>query len=235
MNQPVAAHRFIGKRMPRKEDPRLLTGKGTYLDDYAYLLKALLELLQAEFRHEWLEFAQEVADSLLDNFEDPDAGGFFFTRHDHEVLVHRPKTGYDNATPAGNAVAAFALQRLAFLTGELRYAGAAEKTLALFYSTLDQPGHSTMLMALDEWLAPASTVILTGPALERAAWLQQLAQHYLPRTILLSVASADKLPPVLAKPSGPRIEAWVCQGTSCLPPIGDRAELLRTLGIDDAD
>jgi uncharacterized protein YyaL (SSP411 family) len=206
-----------------------------YLDDYAYLLKALLELLQAEFRHEWLEFAQEVADSLLDNFEDPDAGGFFFTRHDHEVLVHRPKTGYDNATPAGNAVAAFALQRLAFLTGELRYAGAAEKTLALFYSTLDQPGHSTMLMALDEWLAPASTVILTGPALERAAWLQQLAQHYLPRTILLSVASADKLPPVLAKPSGPRIEAWVCQGTSCLPPIGDRAELLRTLGIDDAD
>jgi uncharacterized protein YyaL (SSP411 family) len=204
-----------------------------YLDDYAYLLKALLELLQAEFRHEWLEFAQELAESMLDNFGDTDAGGFFFTRHDHEVLLHRPKTGYDNATPAGNAVAAFALQRLASLTGEMRYTGAAEKTLALFYASLDQPGHSTMLMALDEWLAPAGTVILTGPAPDRAAWHQELVYHYLPKTMVLSLAGADKLPPVLAKPAAANVQAWVCQGTACLPPIGDRAEMLRTLGVKE--
>ena len=55
----------------------------------------------------------------LARFEDRDAGGFFFTAHDHEVLIHRPKTGHDNATPAGNGVAAFALQRLGHLLGWL--------------------------------------------------------------------------------------------------------------------
>ena len=29
----IQAQRFIGQRMPRKEDPRLLTGKGTFVDD----------------------------------------------------------------------------------------------------------------------------------------------------------------------------------------------------------
>jgi uncharacterized protein YyaL (SSP411 family) len=79
-----------------------------YLDDHAFLLAALLELMQAEFRAEDLGFAIELADALLNRFEDRDAGGFFFTAHDHEVLIHRPKTGHDNATPAGNGVAAFA-------------------------------------------------------------------------------------------------------------------------------
>jgi uncharacterized protein len=88
-----------------------------------------------------------------------------------------------------------------------------------------------LLTALDEWLSPPSTVILTGPAQERAAWQQELAQHYEPRTMVLSLDASDKLPPVLAKPAGPKLEAWVCQGTSCLPPIGDRAELLRALGV----
>ena len=104
-----------------------------YLDDHAFLLTALLELMQAEFRDHDLAFAVDLADSLLTRFEDPDAGGFFFTAHDHEVLIHRPKTGHDNATPAGNGVAAFALQRLGHLLGEGRYLDAAEKTLRLFW------------------------------------------------------------------------------------------------------
>jgi len=69
---------------------------------------------------------------LLEQFEDPDAGGFFFTARDHERLIHRPKPGHDNATPSGNAVAAWALGRLAALTGNERHARAAQRTLELF-------------------------------------------------------------------------------------------------------
>jgi uncharacterized protein YyaL (SSP411 family) len=204
-----------------------------YLDDYAYLLKALLELLQAEFRREWLDFAEEVAESMLDGFEDRSAGGFFFTRHDHERLLHRPKTGYDNATPAGNGVAAFALQRLALITGDTRYADAAERTLALFYPALGNPGHSTLLMALDEWLAPASSVILTGPQEQRSAWRKEIAGRYLPRVMTLSPHDPSGLPPQLAKPAGAEMQAWACRGTTCLPPIAACIELLDTLAHAD--
>ncbi|MFZ2525627.1 MAG: thioredoxin domain-containing protein, partial [Candidatus Ferrigenium altingense] len=75
-----------------------------YLDDYAFLLDALLELLQAEFRPADLEFARALADVLLEQFEDTQEGGFFFTSHDHEKLIHRPKPGHDNATPSGNGI-----------------------------------------------------------------------------------------------------------------------------------
>jgi uncharacterized protein len=83
-----------------------------YLDDYAFLLDALLELLQADWRDDDLFWARQLADALLLHFADAEAGGFFFTSHDHEVLIHRAKPGYDNATPSGNGIAAYALMRL---------------------------------------------------------------------------------------------------------------------------
>ena len=79
-----------------------------YLDDYAFLLDALLESLQARYREADMAWACELADALLAHFEDRPTGGFFFTSHDHEALITRPKPGYDHATPSGNGVAAFA-------------------------------------------------------------------------------------------------------------------------------
>ena len=89
-----------------------------YLDDYAALLQAALELMQAEFRAVDLEFAIQLADALLAGFEDKEDGGFFFTSHDHEALIQRPRSGQDNAVPSGNGIAAWALQRLAAITGK---------------------------------------------------------------------------------------------------------------------
>ncbi|HSQ03587.1 MAG TPA: thioredoxin domain-containing protein, partial [Burkholderiales bacterium] len=83
-----------------------------YLDDYAFLLDALLELLQAEFRPADLAFALALADTLLEQFEDQEHGGFFFVSHDHEALILRPKNGYDTAMPSGNGIAARALLRM---------------------------------------------------------------------------------------------------------------------------
>src|SRR6185369_16903443 len=95
-----------------------------YLDDYAFLLQALLELMQTRFRAEDYAWARELADALLDEFEDPAHGGFFFTSHDHERLFHRTKPGHDNATPSGNGVAACALIALGHLAAEPRYVDA---------------------------------------------------------------------------------------------------------------
>jgi uncharacterized protein len=200
-----------------------------YLDDYAYLLAALLELLQAEFDPGMLAFAEDLAEVLLEQFEDKANGGFFFTSHDHERLIHRPKPGYDNATPSGNGVAAFALQRLHFLTAESRYATAAERTLAQFHSSVsEQPaGHATLLTALEEHQRPTRTVILRGPSAELRRWRTALAQRYLPHTMVIAAETELRdLPPVLAKPAGMEVNAWVCEGVTCLAPIDRLEDLL---------
>ena len=208
-----------------------------YLDDHAFLLDALLDLMQAEFRAEDLAFAREVAEVLLAQFEDRDHGGFFFVSHDHEKLIHRPKPGPDNATPSGNGVAAFALQRFGHLVGEPRYLLAAERTLKLFYPEIErQPSaYASLATALEEWLEPPQTVVMRGPGRELARWQKAFNASYRPNALALAIPSAMRdLPATLAKPVGPAVNAWVCRGVTCLPPIADRGEFERALAADAA-
>jgi len=200
-----------------------------YLDDYAYLIAALLELLQDEYRAEDLEFAESLADVLLEQFEDREAGGFYFTARDHEQLIHRPKPGHDNAMASGNGMAAYALHRLAALTGEARYARAAERTLELFHPSMREhpSGYAMLLVALEEQLEPPATVIVRGPAQSLPPWSQAMAREYLPGTLVLAIpADTPGLPPVLDKPASAWVNAWLCRGVTCLPPM-DGLDALR--------
>ena len=203
-----------------------------YLDDHAFLVAAALELLQARFSGEDLAFAARLADTVLGQFEDAEGGGFFFTGRDHERLILRPKPGHDQATPSGNGVAAWALQRLAAVTGEPRYARAARRTLELFYpGMIDHPaGYAALAIALEEQLEPTTTAILRGGETELAGWQADLAREYLPATLLLAVPDGTReLPAVLEKPARPGgVNAWVCRGVTCLEPISELSTLIRT-------
>ena len=203
-----------------------------YLDDHAFLLSALLELMQAEFRSTDLAFAVQLGDALLARFEDSQNGGFFFTSHDHEVLIQRNKIGQDNATPAGNGIAAQSLLRLATLTGTTEYSEAAERCLKLFFSALQQSAgyYSSLCTALAEELHPATLLVLRGSLNETATWQAALRSRYLPgvMTIVLADNVAD-LPDVLDKPRGEKATAWLCQGAQCLPPITNFDKLLSAL------
>ena len=200
-----------------------------YLDDYAFLVAALLELLQAEFSLSDLRWAHELADVLLEQFEDPELGGFFFTAHEHERLFHRPKPGHDQASASGNGVAAWALARLSAMTGEPRYQRAAERTIELFYPLMSERpgGFATLAMALREQIEPPSVLVLRGRGSELDRWREALADEVLPGTVILTIADGVAgLPPALDKP--PRAEpvnGWLCRGVICLEPISDLLEL----------
>jgi uncharacterized protein YyaL (SSP411 family) len=205
-----------------------------YLDDYAFLVDALIELMQAEFRAADLEFARALAEVMLDQFEDRAAGGFFFVSHDHERLIHRAKPGHDNATPSGNGIAAFVLQRLGHLVGDSRYLAAAERTVKLFYPALErQPGGSVSLAtALDEYRAPPQIVILRGNQEDIARWQRVLVCTYRPDTLVVGLPrDMAGLPVVLDKApaAGNAVAAWVCRGATCLPPVTDIDALERVL------
>jgi len=202
-----------------------------YLDDHAFLIKALIEMLQADFRSEDLAFAQELAQSLLDDFADQEAGGFFFTRHDHQSLIHRPKPGHDNATPSGNGVAALALQRLAMLVGSSNFGAACEATLRLFRAQMQEGGgNASLLHALEEHLQPPRLIILRGPVAELRDWQKKLDSAYMPQTLTLPLSGNPiGLPGALAKPPSDAVNAWVCSGVTCLAPIADWGELQHCL------
>jgi uncharacterized protein YyaL (SSP411 family) len=101
-----------------------------YLEDYAALIDALLELYQTTFDEKWFITARALTDQVLTHFAAPE-GGFFDTSDDHEALIVRPRNVQDNAVPSGSGKMTQMLVKLAAYTGEARYDEAAQGALRL--------------------------------------------------------------------------------------------------------
>jgi uncharacterized protein YyaL (SSP411 family) len=202
-----------------------------YLDDYAYLASALLEMLQVRWKNEDVAWLRAVLDAMLAHFEDRKLGGFFFTSDDHEVLIHRSKSFSDDAIPSGNGIAARALIRAGYLLGETRWLEAAERTLRAAWLALTRfpHGHVSLIEALDEYLVAPEIVIVRGAADDAARWQQELRKLYAPHRLVFAISSdVGDLDAALAdKRAGAATRAYVCRGTTCSPPIESLPDLAR--------
>jgi uncharacterized protein YyaL (SSP411 family) len=201
-----------------------------YLDDHAFLLDGLIELLQTRWRSDDLQFAIDLANTLLAHFEDREHGGFYFTADDHEQLMHRSRSFADEAVPAGNAIAAQALTKLGLLLGETRYLDAAAKTIRAAWPALQHypHAHTALLVALEEHLQPPEVVIVRGAADEVANWRDELAKMYAPRRLVFAIpADAQALPNAIAdkKPLA-ETAAYVCRGMTCSAPVRSLSALV---------
>ena len=216
-----------------------------YLDDYAFMLDALLELLQVRWRKEDITFAQQIADIMLIHFEDKQDGGFWFVADDHEALLQRPKTYSDEATPSGNGVAAFALQRLGYLLGETRYLDAAHRCLENGgVACKEMPyAHCTLLKAAEEQTHAPQTIIIRGASdeenqptgaatrlIESQRWLSRCNESYAPQRQAYLIASDEALPESLAmKKQTGDITAYLCTGMTCGLPLTSEDQLVGKL------
>jgi uncharacterized protein len=204
-----------------------------YLDDYAFLADALLELLQTRWRSSDLEFAQALCAVLLAQFEDTQAGGFFFTAADHEQLIHRSKTFSDDSVPSGNGVAASVLCRMGYLLGELPFLDAAERTLRAGWPLLQQypQAHMSMANALEDFLASTQILIIRGDAAPVERWAASLNGLYAPTRMIFGIPrDAAGLPPALAaKHAAADTVAYVCTGMTCSAPLTDLSDIAREL------
>ena len=197
-----------------------------YLDDYAFLLEACITLLQLRWDNTLLEFTQQLAKALIEQFEDSEHGGYFFTPHQHESLLQRPRTFHDEALPAGYAVATYTLIRLAMLCGDEAYLHSAKRALEQASTSLQhEPNHcATLVYAASMYHRLPTTIILRGQQEAMQAW-QQLAQQYFSTQRLcfaIPNSAQSNLPPALAAKT-PSTEAavcaFICQGTQCLAPL----------------
>ncbi len=147
---------------------------GAYLEDYAFLLEALIALFEATCEERWLTEATTIAGALIERFSDRENGGFFSTAIDGEQLIARRKELEDSPIPAGSSSAALGLLRLAQLTGDERYERESAGAIALLQTIA--PHHPAafghMLQAMHWTLAPPRPIACelptrspdTGPA-----------------------------------------------------------------------
>ena len=197
-----------------------------FLDDYACVAAAALEVYEATGDASHVALARELADAILAHFWDDAAAELYFTPDDGEALIHRAKDPWDHAVPSGTAIALEVLARLGVMVDE-RYAKLAERGIErLAAAAMENPfGMAQTLLNVDRIVRGTTDVVLVGPpgdphtrALARAAF-----EAYLPNRV---VAWAEGAPLLSAdKPVKDAPVAYVCRGRTCSPAVATAGEL----------
>ncbi|MEL6302141.1 MAG: thioredoxin domain-containing protein [Pseudomonadota bacterium] len=201
-----------------------------FLDDYTFLIDALIEMLQVRWDSEWCEWAIALTEQMIDRFEDETLGGFFFTPHDGESLMYRSKPLGDDATPAGNAIVVSVLTTLGHLLGRTEWIDKAEKTLLWATSALkDYPqAHVTTIESMQRHLGPPEMIVLRGSGEQLTQWQRDVQSIYAPQRAVFAIPTdATDLDEALAAHTAPEsgVTAYVCQGLSCLAPVNEWSAL----------
>lgn len=203
-----------------------------YLDDYAFLLWAWLEIYEASFNPDYLVKAVELSREMRRLFWDEKNGGFFFYGSDGENLIIRPKEVYDGAIPSGNSVAAHVLLKLARITEDPDLSQMAERQLSFFAGEVDKHprAYTYFLIAVDYHLSVPQHIIIAGEKNDPStqSMLRTAGSRFLPYAVVLFSDPRQKqtlaeLSPLFEDkvPSGGKTAAYICQDMTCQAPITD--------------
>jgi uncharacterized protein YyaL (SSP411 family) len=165
---------------------------------------------------------------MIERFADDEGGGFFTTAADHPEGFARRRDLDDSPVPAGGSSAAFALLRLARLTGEPEYERRALGVLRVLAPIVGRHPHGFghVLQAIDFYLAPVREVAIAGDSAELA---RVVRGEYRPHVVLAGGAG-DGVP--LLEGRGPvdgRPAAYVCEHFTCRAPVTEPGELASAL------
>ena len=202
-----------------------------YLDDYAYLLKANLELLKIEWSSENLYFSNKLANILIKNFQNHETGGFYFTSIDHEELIYRPQTYMDESMPAGNSIAIEALSELGFLVGNQEYIDASEKTLISASNSVQRSNtaHASLLNASMNLLEFKKFVIIRCSHERIKEYRKEILNFEEVIFYFIDNEESDIPKSLIEKKPLGNFTAYICEGFKCLSPIRDFDELCKEL------
>jgi uncharacterized protein YyaL (SSP411 family) len=203
-----------------------------FLDDHALLGRGLLALSAATGQLRYAQEAIRCADALLAYFRDPGTGAFLNSRPGTEVLIPKQRTLSDGAVPAGNSVAIDFLYRLHCLTGDGRYAAAADDAMRAGTGVaLQNPyGGATLLTAFCRLKARYTLVVVLTDQVDspmtRAA-IEHAAPHVMVMAMDPSTQDGSPILPIaeIGSRLGSSDTAFVCRSGACSVPVTDAAGL----------
>jgi hypothetical protein len=195
-------------------------GKG-FLDDYAYMIFALIQLYEATFDETYLNDAETFCDTTISSYLDKENGGFFFSGIENETLITPIKETYDMAIPCGNAVMCYNILLLSELTRNERYFELIKDQLHFMKtnSSRNPLASSFFLYAFNRHLYPAQEITCIPAKNETCT------------DVPLKVDLRTNL--LMKKPNkhylllNDKTTYYVCQNHTCLPPTNDLKKLYR--------
>jgi len=207
-----------------------------YLDDYAYMANASVDMFENTSQPKYLSFATNLANYLITHFWDDSTNGFFFTSDDHEKLIMRPKNNYDLSMPSGNSVAAYVLLKLYHITQNKQFLEIAKKIIeSQAISAAENPfAFGYLLNALYLYYQKPTEITIINS--KNSELVSSLRKKFLPESIMVLVENQSNLEALSKHPffSGKEFQndkttVFVCKNFSCSLPLSDLSEIEKEL------
>jgi uncharacterized protein YyaL (SSP411 family) len=198
-----------------------------FLDDYAFLIQALLHLQEITSDFEWLMKAKEITEYVIENFSEDEMIFFFFTDSKQQDVLLRKKEVYDGATPSGNATMAYNIHRLSILLDVPEYKMRAEKMLAALRSPIIRfpTSFGVWVNLLTETAFGTMEIAVVGKKSSLLA--KQVLAEYIPHKVFMaSERGIGNLPLLAGKPAADPPLIYLCEAYSCLKPVSGVNELI---------
>ncbi len=207
------------------------------VNDYSFLIWALLELYQTTFETKFLQNALFLNQQLIKHFWDNTNGGFYFTPDDGEKLLIRKKEIYDGAIPSGNSVVMLNLLKIARITGDLSFEEMALQINKTFATQIGQSllAHTMFLNALEYAFGQSFEIVIVGikGARDTAAMIRAIHTQFIPNKILLFVpkGAEEEILQITDFVANKKMEdnkamAYVCVNRFCKFPTTDISKML---------
>jgi uncharacterized protein YyaL (SSP411 family) len=207
-----------------------------YLEDYSYLISAMLDVFELNPELRYLENAKKLGLYLIDHFWDPEHNNFFMTADNHEQLIIRPKSNYDLSMPSGNSVATNCFLRLYHLTQEKKFLDISTKVMESQASiAAENPfGFGYLLNTIFMYLQkPIEITVLNS---KNSEMIRYLNMSFLPESILINVTNKDQINNLknISFFSGKEFQenkttVFVCKDFTCSLPLESILEIEKHL------
>ncbi|NQW36027.1 MAG: thioredoxin domain-containing protein [Flavobacteriales bacterium] len=200
-----------------------------YLEDYAQVSSAFIDLFQATSDQKWLTLAKQLTDYSFDHFFDETSQMFYFTSNTSPSLVSRKIETDDNVIPSSNATTALNLFKLYHYYSNQKYLDVAMQMLhnvkdnAIAYGA----GASNWLTLYANHINKYYEIAIVGP--KAKGFTQAFNKMYLPNTLIAASKTDSKLPLLESRFSENQTLIYICVDGSCKRPVSTIDEALKFL------
>ena len=229
-SEQFSKHGFIHRTF--KNDTPKLNG---YLDDYSYLVNALIDVFEITSDVYFLEMAQKITHYLIEHFWDENEKSFYFTSDTHESLIVRPKNYYDLSVPSGNSVAANALLKLHHLVNDEKFLQISKQILELNgTSAAENPfAFGYLLNVMNLYLKHPTEITIINS--ENSEIVNSLYKKFIPEGIIIEIKNEENLkllskyPFFEGKEFSDKTNVTICKNFTCSLPLSEMSKIEENL------
>lgn len=196
-----------------------------FLDDYAFLVAALIDTYQINFDENLLHIAAAITEFVIERFSDDQNIAFFYTKIGQQDVIVRKKAFYDNAIPSGNSTMASNLQRLGLILDKADYTQRAVNMLKSVEASVEKYAASFARWAtvLLRFVHPVDEIAVTGKAHQQL--VQQINEWYLPNKIVMATAINSEFPLLKNRTMEQQDLIFLCRNHTCQLPVQNLEDL----------